>query len=417
MNIEAGRRAAACVDENEVVGLLQRLVGVPSVTGNETPVARVAAEELAAAGCEEVSTYEFAPGRANAHGVLKGAGGGPNLILLGHLDTVHVEGWAERWTGTPCESPYSGAVVDGELYGRGAADQKAGIAVSIAAARAVRRAGLQPRGDVLLSFVGDEEGGEEGSGYSDGIKAVVERMKTGQFAKADFAIYTEPTQLRIDVAQIGFFLADVKVTGRSAYFAKPWLGLDAVEAATPILAALYSYAAELLARPEHPLLGKNLLVITGVRAGGYVAVPGECTISMIRTLMPGETLDQARDELDRVVRSVGAPDGVVIDLDCTSPRDHPVGGTPCEVGPEHSAVRALGEAFEKELGRPAAIGGFTAWSEIPFMVNELGIPGVYFAPGDLATCHTVEEHVSVAEVVSATRVLARFIAEFCGVAG
>jgi acetylornithine deacetylase len=79
-------------------------------------------------------------------------------------------------------------------------------------------------------------------------------------------------------------------------------------------------------------------------------------------------------------------------------------------------VRALGASLEQELGRPATIGGFTAWSEIPFLVNDLHVPAVYFAPGDLATCHTVEERVSVAELVSATRVLARFILEFCGVA-
>jgi len=78
-------------------------------------------------------------------------------------------------------------------------------------------------------------------------------------------------------------------------------------------------------------------------------VPGDCTISMIRTLMPGETLEQARDELDRVVRNVAVPDGAGISIEYTSPRDHPVGGTPCEVSPEHPAVRALGASLEQEL--------------------------------------------------------------------
>jgi acetylornithine deacetylase len=412
---DAGARAAAAVDEAEVIDLLRRLVEVPSVTGAETEVARLSARELRASGCQDVETFEFAPGRENTYGVLKGSGGGPTLALLGHLDTVHVEGWSQRWAGTPCESPFSGAIVDGELYGRGAADQKAGVAVAMAAARAVQRAGLRTKGDVLFSFVGDEEGGEEGSGYSDGIKAVVARMRSGDIPVPDFAIYTEPTDLTIAVAQIGFFIAEVEVVGRSVYFAEPWLGVDAVRAGNDVLAALYAYSDELMQRAPHPLLGRNILVVTGVSGGGYVSVPGECTISLIRTLMPDETMDHARDELEARVGAVSLPDGAGVRFRYTSPRDHPIGGAPGEVAGHDPGVDALGQAFERQLHRPAELSGFTAWSEIPFLTAAFGTPGVYFAPGDLQSCHTTEEHVNVADVVAATRVLARFIVEYCGI--
>jgi acetylornithine deacetylase len=412
-NIEAGQRAANCVDEAEVVELLQRLVAVPSVTGNETEVARLCAAELAASDCDEASTFEFASGRENAYGLMKGTGGGPSLMLLGHLDTVHVEGWSQRWAGTPHESPFAGAIEAGELYGRGAADQKAGIAMSIAAARAIRRAGLRTKGDLQFGFVGDEEGGEEGCGFSDGVKALVTRLATGEIPTPDFAIYTEPTQLRVEVAQIGFFIADITITGQSVYFARPWLGADALRAATDVLEALYAYSDDLMARPEHPLLGKNLLVMTGIKGGGYVAVVGDCTITLIRTLMPTETLDEARAELEARVNAVALPDGARVDFDYTSPRDHPVGGAPSEVARDHPAVQGLCDAVERELDKPATISGFTAWSEIPFLADGLGVPGVYFAPGDISTCHTTEEHVNVAELVAATRTLARFIAGYC----
>jgi acetylornithine deacetylase len=412
---EAGQRAADSVDAAEVVTLLQRLVSVSSITGNESAVAKLCAAELAATGCDEASTFEFASGRENAYGIVKGSGGGSRLMLLGHLDTVHVEGWWQRWAGTAQESPYAGAVVDGELYGRGAADQKAGIAMSIAAARAVRRAGLRTKGDIQFGFVGDEEGGEEGSGFSDGVKALVTKIASAELPRPDFAIYTEPTQLRVDVAQIGFFIADITITGKSVYFARPWLGVDALRAATDVLAQLYAYSDELLARAEHPLLGKNLLVNTGIKGGGYVAVVGACTITLIRTLMPSETLDQARAELEGRVRAVAIPEGAEVAFHYTSPRDHPIGGAPSEVARDHPAVQSLCEAFERELGRPASIGGFTAWSEIPFLADGLGVPGVYFAPGDLSTCHTTEEHVNVDELISATRTMARFIAEYCEV--
>ncbi len=412
---EAGARAAAGVDEAEVVDLLRRLVEVPSVTGAETEVARLSARELRATGCEDVETFEFATGRENAYGALKGSGGGPTLALLGHLDTVHVQGWSQRWAGTPAESPFGGAIVDGELYGRGAADQKAGVAVAMAAARAVRRAGLRTKGDVVFAFVGDEEGGEEGSGYSEGIKAVVSRMRSGDIPVPDFAIYTEPTDLRVAVAQIGFFIAEVEIVGQSVYFAEPWLGVDAVRAGHDVQTALYAYSDELMERAPHPLLGRNILVVTGIGGGGYISVPGDCTISLIRTLMPDETMDHARDELEARVRAVRLPEGASVRFRYTSPRDHPVGGAPGQVAGDDPGVGALCRAFEQQMERPAELSGFTAWSEIPFLTAAFGTPGVYFAPGDLQSCHTTEEHVNVSDVVAATRVLARFIVDYCGV--
>ena len=75
-------------------------------------------------------------------------------MFLNHLDTVHGDGWSDRWQGTPNESPFGGAVIDRQVYGRGAGDVKAGIATAIAAIRTVRRAGLRPAGNVVMIAVG-----------------------------------------------------------------------------------------------------------------------------------------------------------------------------------------------------------------------------------------------------------------------
>ena len=77
-------------------------------------------------------------------------------------------------------------------------------------------------------------------------------------------------------------------------------------------------------------------------------------------------------------------------------------------------MAALTRSIESVTGEPARIEGAPYWSEKPFL-RDLGIPGVYFAPGDIATCHTPFERLPIQELISATRTLAHFVASWCGV--
>ncbi len=120
-------RLRQALDRDAALALLRRAVGTPSVTGNEKAFAELLAGELQALGAADVRLRDFAPGRPNVSGLLKGAGGGPVLLLAGHTDTVHVKGWTERWAGTARQDPFGGAVVDGAIWGRGTGDLKAGI--------------------------------------------------------------------------------------------------------------------------------------------------------------------------------------------------------------------------------------------------------------------------------------------------
>src|SRR3954454_24895596 len=115
----------------------QRAVRTPSVTGTELEFAQLVADELAAVGMDEVHLEEVEPGRPIVWSVKRGAGGGRSLLLSGHLDTVRTDGWAERWAGTEREDPFAAAVVDGAVWGRGAADLKGGIATAVEALRAL----------------------------------------------------------------------------------------------------------------------------------------------------------------------------------------------------------------------------------------------------------------------------------------
>ena len=100
-------------------------------------------------------------------------------------------------------------------------------------------------------------------------------------------------------------------------------------------------------------------------------------------------------------------------VDFTAPRDHLVGGTADETDVDHPAVQALGNSISAVTGNAPRIEAAPYWSEKSFL-SALGIPGVYFAAGDIAHAHTPHERVHIDELVAATRTLAHFVASWCG---
>ncbi len=403
----------AAVDEAAAVDWLRRAVRTPSITGDELAFAALVAAELEASGADEVHLEEVQPGRPIVWSVTRGTGGGPSVLLAGHLDTVRVDGWRERWEGTEREDPFGAAVVDGAVWGRGTGDLKAGIATAMAALRTVRDAGAALRGDVVTLWICDEESGEPGLGRSIGMRAAAERIAAGAIPRADFAIYVEPTGLAVYSAQIGFLIADVALEGRSAYFGRPHEGVDALRAGHDVLTQLWRLDDELRARPEHPLLGRPGLLVTEARAGGYIAVPGASALSLIRTLMPYETLPAAAAEIEAAVERGVEGSGVRAEVRYPAGRDHELGGLPADTDPGTPAVEALRDAVRAVAPRRDALGGATFWSEMSFL-DPLGIPCVYWAPGDITNCHTSEEHVDLDEFLDGVKALSLFLVAHCG---
>ncbi len=397
------------VDEMEAVEWLRRAIRTPSITGDEMAFAGLVASELDACGADEVHLDEVAPGRPMVWSRTRGLHGGPSVLLAGHLDTVRVDGWSDRWQDTEREDPFGAPLVDGAVWGRGSGDLKAGIATAIAALRTLHRSGAGPSGEVITLWVCDEESGEAGMGRSIGMRAAAERLMAGDIPRPDFAVYVEPTGLQVLTTQIGFLIAEVSLVGRSAYFGRPEEGLDALRAGHAVLAELWQLDDQLRTRRSHPLLGPPRLLIHGARSGGYIAVPGDCAIELIRTVVPGEDMDSAAAEIDAAVRRGITGTGVRADVSFPAGRDHEVGGLPAETDPERPPIRALRRALDTVAPGSGAISGATFWSEMSFL-TKLGIPCVYWAPGDIGNCHTSEEHVVIDEFINAVKALSLFLA-------
>jgi len=406
-------RLSRAIDRDAAVALLREAIHHDSVTGHEGDFAHFLARELEALDADRVTLREFAPARPNVWATRRGSGGGRRLMFVGHTDTVHAHGWRERWASDPREDPWGAPVLDGEIWGRGAGDLKAGICTVLLALRALDRAGLRLEGDVVCAFVGDEESGEPGSGVSAGIKALIPLLRSGEVPPPDFAVYVEPTQLNVYAAQMGFLILDVRIQGKSAYFGVPELGIDALKGAHAVLSELWRYSDQLGVCARHPLVGSAFLLVTSIAGGGSIAVPGACSLSLIRKLLPSETLSTAREELESVIRSALGP-GLTVEFNYPAGRDHPVGGTPYETDPTQAPIEMLCRSLARVAPAHGQIEGAPYWSEASFLAS-LGIPTVYCAPGDIRNCHTHEERVSVDEFLSAIEAFGLFMAEFCGV--
>lgn len=405
-------RVFAEIDDEELLDSLRRAVQTPSVTLTEGAFGELLERELGEIGLDRIESFDFVPGRPNVWGQLTGSGG-RRLLFAGHTDTVAVEGWAERWRGTAKEYPFSGALEHGAVWGRGAADMKAGIVASLAALRAVKRAEVRLRGDVLVAFVGDEESGIPGSGRSAGMRAIIDKIGNGEMPRPDFVIYAEPTMLDVYPAQIGFLIAEVVVTGRGAYFGLPWHGVDALKAAHRLLDRLFAYSDEIWARSDHPLLGRAFNLVTAIEAGGYVAVPERCTLRMIRKILPDETVEGARAELDGVIRLFAMNEGIEAAISYPAGRDSASGGRPAEVSADLEPVRLLAEVVREVTGKEEPISGAPYWSEASFFVHGLGVPTVYCGAGDILNCHTFEERVELRQLVDAVKVFALLMIDYC----
>ena len=146
-------KALSRIDQDVVTKLAVDLVSIPSPTGSERELATFLADYMAAGGLE-VSLQEVGPNRANAVGILRGEGEGPRLMFNGHLDTSITGIEAEDY---PMTGPHGAAsrakgfVKDGHVLGCGAYNMKGGVAAMVAAALAVKAAGVRLRGDLVVA--------------------------------------------------------------------------------------------------------------------------------------------------------------------------------------------------------------------------------------------------------------------------
>jgi acetylornithine deacetylase/succinyl-diaminopimelate desuccinylase-like protein len=213
---------AAMLDEvalgDDALRLCQALLKLDTTNppGDERPAADLLASELAAAGVEP-QVLESAPGRGNVVACLRGSGAKPPLLLSAHLDVVEAD--PADWT----HPPFSGAIVDGFLWGRGAVDMKNMAAMSVALLCALARAGARLERDLIFAGVADEEAGSDrGASWLCAHHPELVRAEYGLGEVGGFSLYLGPATLYpVQVAEKGYAWLRARVRGAPGHGSMP----------------------------------------------------------------------------------------------------------------------------------------------------------------------------------------------------
>ena len=372
------------------VALLRELVAIDSVNpslvpgaAGEAQIAQAIAARFRRIGLD-VEMQQVEPGRSNVIGVLEGRGRGRSLMFCGHVDTVGVDGM---------KAPFDPVERDGRLYGRGAQDMKGGVAAMIDAARLVAAEGL-PAGRLIVAAVVDEE-------YASlGADALVTRWR------ADGAVVTEPTDMRIAIGHKGFAWFEIETRGRAAHGSRPREGRDAILRMGRVLRELEQLDRRLQAAAPHPLMGTASLHASLIDGGRELSsYPDRCTLKLERRTVSGETDADVARELEKILARLRAADREF------EARLAPMFSRPSyEIPPDHELPVALKAAIGPGANQTDFV-GMSFWTDAA-VLGSAGIPSVLFGPGG-AGLHSVEEYVELEDVLRCRDALAALARGWC----
>lgn len=323
--------------------------------------------------------------------------GGPVIALNAHGDVVPP---GEGWT----TDPYGAEIRNGALYGRGAAVSKSDFATYLFALKALdaAAAGAELAGTVEVHLTYDEEAG----GF------VGPQWLIGQgLTKPDYAICAG-FSYAVTTAHNGCLHLEVVVRGRQAHAAMPESGVDALEGATPILAALYAERHRLGARVSAEKgIGSPKLTV-GLIAGGINTnvVPDRVAFRLDRRLIPEENGEAVEAALIALIEAA-APKTPGLEVECRRIMlAEPLRPLP---GSEH-LVEPLTRIATAVLGVPVEATGVPLYTDARHYAAA-GIPTALYGAGPRsileANAHSADEHLELADLEAATTVIARTLAE------
>jgi succinyl-diaminopimelate desuccinylase len=407
LRLEAANRVAQHVDD--LVSITQELVRIPSVNppGDYERIAAKMDDLYRAEGLEplvvqapvdELARLELTAPRPNVIALLEGKTGTPTFCLDAHMDVVDA-GDESRWT----FAPFGGAFQDGRIYGRGAADTKAHLAIQLIVVRVLNEMGLELAGNLIVSSTVDDE-----IGAWPGIGFLLDKgFEDSGFPRPDYHIAGEPTGVGLcGCLARGRVWYEVTLKGRAAHGGNPKEGVNAIEKAVALAEAVKAYPVQ-----ENPLMGADTINIGRISGGEAInIVPSSCTITF--DIRPTGKREAVRSFMDNAIRRLeeSDPDFEVESIRMLNNRQ--TGG----IGPDHEFVQTIQSVVKELTGKYVEpTGDFGGYSSLgnAYWTSTGGIAAVMYGAGAFARAHSVDEYISVDELIEMCKVCLGIVIETC----
>lgn len=385
---ELARRAQSY--EAAMVSFLRDLIAIPAESCHEGPVIARIRQEMEKVGFDEV--------RVDAMGNILGRiGSGRTVVMIdSHTDTVGV-GDPREWSW----DPYQGKVENGYIYGRGACDQRAGMASMVYAGKLIKELGLE--GDYTVWMVGSVQ--EEDC---DGLPWLYILKEGG--IRPDCVVITEPSRLGIYRGHRGRMEIEVHIRGVSCHASAPERGDNPIYKMTRLVSEVEKLNTRL---KDDPFLGKGSIAVTEIRSlsPSLCAVPGACSIHLDRRLTRGETKESAFEQ----VRSLPGAENAEIELLNYATPSYTGLRYPMEkyyptwvVEETHPLTEAAMATYRSLWNSEPAVGKWTFSTNGVATMGLMGVPTIGFGPGEEEVAHSTGERVAIEHLVKAAQFYAAF---------
>jgi acetylornithine deacetylase len=404
--------------KEEMVATLQKIIRIPSLVGNERKAQEYIREIYQSLGLEVVyfqpdiekvkkhpafiNTGMSYENRPNIIGILRGDAISPSLILHGHIDVVSPEPISE-WTHNPW-----GAEIEGDrMYGRGAGDMKAGLVSNFFALKAILKAGLKPKGTVMLQSTIDEEAGGAGGA----LACLMEGYR------ADAMISSEPHNLNVTISHCGVNYFRVRVLGKTSHAGLGHLGVNAIGKMYLIYDALRELDEKRGKEIRFPLYEKGSgrschLNVGTLKAGDWPStVAGSAEMECRIGYIPGEKMVDIKKLVERTIHDAAQKDSWL--------RDHPPlvewfgwQTEPWYQDADHPFVKTLKRAAEDVLGHEVQYVGRAGGNDCRF-TQYFNMIGALTGP-KAGNIHGIDEYVEIPTIIQTTEVIAMTVLRWCG---
>jgi succinyl-diaminopimelate desuccinylase len=371
------------VNKKRLLKTIQKLISLDSQNppGDERRIAEFVGAYLKALGLK-IKTTAFSAKRVNVLATLEGKKCLKSLLLTPHLDTVPA---GKSWK----RDPFSADIVGNKIYGLGATDCKGNLASSLEAINSIVEDGLKLDYNLIIAATADEE-----SGSSLGLIPLLER----KILKADAAVVLDADDFEIVVTQKGLIHLTVRIQGKKAHGAYPWLGVNAIDIAAKIIVDLKNKHKNY---PKNKYLHPPSINVGTIRGGDKVNVVSDwCEFELDFRFLPGSSEKELLANLRKTISKY--TNNFKIKIQGIQ--------NPYYIEPDHTLVKNLTLAMRSCKIKPR-ISGSDGATVITFF-KAMDIPAVATGFGTEGCAHIADEYVYLDNLYNGAKVLVKFLSTF-----